>query len=328
MSPLVTTPVWRIRRYAVALAMTLFCLGACGSDPGYDGRTSKDWIASLHSRDPNTRRIAVDALAEIVRINPKSRQVVNALGMAIRDTSDEVRMAAANALTSEGVDPIGALSGFHAALHDSAHAQTRSSTARMIGNLGPQRGRRFIPALSEGIDDPDADVRTATIESLGMLGPDPGIDLARISQKITDADPVVRRAVLQTLLKLNADPGLTLSLARAALRDSVSSVRMAAAYSLGPLGANAIPALPELRVALKDANASVRAGAAFAIGGIGPVSRAVMPDLRRLLADSSEEVVAQATAAIASLEGKGSVTRFREPSLREKCALNRHAAGC
>lgn len=325
---MVTTPVWALRRYTVALAMTLLCLGACSSDPGYDGRTSKDWIASLDSQDPHARRIAVEALGKIVRINPKSRQIVNALSLAIRDTSDEVRMAAANALTSEGVDPIGALSGFHAALHDSAHAQTRSSTARMIGNLGPKRGRMLIPALSEGIDDPDADVRTATIESLGMLGPDPGIDLARINQKITDPDPLVRRAAVQTLLKLNADPGLTLSLARAALRDSVSSVRMAAAYSLGTLGASAIPALPELRVALKDANAFVRAGAAFAIGGIGPQARSVIPDLRRLFADPSKEVVSQATAAVASLEGKGSLTRFREPSLREKCASNRHAAGC
>lgn len=304
---------YRSRLRIIVFFSSIVHLSACGADPGYSGRSSRDWIGQLRSPDPIVRRVAAEALGKVLQINPRERNAIEALSIAIRDTIDDVRMAAASSLTTDGVDAIAALSGFHNALHDSAHADVRSSMARLIGILGRERGRPLIPALSESVEDPDAGVRTATIESLGMLGPDPRIDVRRIAGRAADADPSVRRAVLQTLLNLRASPAVTVPIARSALRDSVSSVRVAAAYALWPLGPIAAPALPELRAALKDSISSVRAGAAFAIGSMGPVARAAILDLKLLLADPSVEVVTQASAAIASLQGKVA-KRLSDPS--------------
>lgn len=312
----------------IVLFTSLVSISACAADPGFDGRSTVEWINQLKSPAPQARQEAADALGHVLQIDPNKRDAIDALALAIRDSSDDVRMAAAEALTTEGVDPVGALAGFHNALHDSVHSQVRSSFARLIGVLGPKRGRVLIPALSENIDDADADVRAATIESLGMLGPDGRIDVQRIARRASDTDPSVRRAVLQTLLNLRIAPSVTVPVARSALRDSASSVRMAAAYALASLGSGAIPAVAELRNALKDPDPTVRKGAAFAIGTIGPAASVAIPDLTRLYADSSREVVAEARAAVAVLEGKKVANMMQEPSQMEKCAANPHALGC
>lgn len=307
---------------------SVLLLSGCNTDPGYGGKSSSDWIQQLSSPDPEARRVAAAALGKVLKIRPDAGKIVDALGIAIRDTSDEVRSAAATALTTEGVNPAAALEGFHAALHDSAHAGMRAATARMIGTLGRQRGRLLIPAISELMDDPDPVVREAGIESLGQMGPDPGIDLERISHRISDPDPSVRRAVLQTLLNLRAAASIAVPVARVALRDSAASVRITAAYTLGSLGSAAAPAIPELRVALTDSAPFVRAGAANAMAAIGPAARAAIPELSQLLRDSSVSVRNAAIQAIAAISGKRSAGGYSEPTQQEKCASNPHAPGC
>ena len=314
--------------FRAAVGLSLCLLGGCETDPGYGERSSKEWVQQLQRGTEQQRIEAAGALAKILEIRPNFPAVVAALSFAVGDTSDAVRLTAANALATPGVDPSIALPGLRATLQDSAHPSVRASTAYIIGGLGAGRGIELVPPLVEAVNDSVAVVRGAAIEALGLLKATSESVVAAIIRHSADFDPSVRRAVLQTLMNLRADPSRTVPVARSRLRDSVVSVRMAAAYTLGSLGSKASPALPDLRNALRDSSAIVRTGAAFAIGEIGPPARAAIPDLKALLSDSSSRVVDQARAALTSIGGKKLSRGYAEPSRIEKCASNPNAPGC
>lgn len=292
----------RARRAASTIAIIL--IAACAADVGYQGRSSDEWIEQLNSPDPSMRVAAASALGKILEINPNAGSVVEALTAAVGDSSDDVRLAAATALTTDSVDSRAAIAGFHAALHDSAHADVRASMAMIIGTLGARRGRVLVPFLSEALSDPSATVRATATESLGMLGAAARSVAPSVAKLVQDPDPLVRKAAIQTLFNLRADAAVTLPAARLALRDTSASVRTAAAYALWPLGAAASPALSDLVRVLDDSAPTVKAAAAFAIGGIGAAARSAIPALRRLRADSSQLVRSEAARAIASLENR------------------------
>lgn len=297
----------------------LFSFVACRPDVGYAGRSSGEWISELSSSDPKSRIHAADVLGKILEIEPQSHDVVDALSRALRDTSDEVRLAAATALTREGVDILGALGGFHAILHDSAHAQVRAMMALIVGSLGSRRGKLLIPALREALHDADAEVRATAVESLGMVGQGRNELQMEIAELSSDAAPRVRLQVVQAMLNLRADSALTLAVVRPALDDSVTYIRSAAAYTLGALGPAAAAALSNLIRLLHDPEPSVRLAAAFAIGAIGPAARAALPRLAELRRDSSAQVATQTREAIAAVEGKAVSPRSLEPSMQERC---------
>ena len=308
------------------MALLLF---GCGADPGYQGRSSDDWIEGLRAPDSRRRVEAADALGKILLINPGSHDVVDALSVAVTDTSDEVRLAAATALTAEGVDPLGALGGFHALLHDSAHASVREEMAFLVGTLGPERGRMLISPLSESLSDPDAGVRAAAVESLGMLGPATASETNAIAKLASDTDPGVRRAALQSLLNLRAPANVTLMATRPALGDSSPPVRAAAAYALWQLGRAAEPAIPELMIALNDKSPNVRTAAAFALGGIGPAASRAKSALNRLLTDTAKSVASQAADALAAIDGRPVKPKpYTEPTMQERCPPGSRAPGC
>ncbi|MEO7682754.1 MAG: HEAT repeat domain-containing protein [Gemmatimonadaceae bacterium] len=307
---------------AVNLAATiLFSFVACRADVGYAGRSRGEWISELESPDTETRLHAADALGKILEIQPQSHDVVDALSRALRDTSDEVRLAAATALTREGVDILGALEGFHAILHDSAHADVRAVMALIVGSLGRQRGKLLIPVLREALYDADPEVRATAVESLAMV--DQGANEIRleIARLANDPSPRVRLQVVQAMLNLRADAALTLRVVRPALRDSVSSIRSAAGFTVGALGPAGLPALPEIIRLLHDTDPLVRTAAAFAIGAMGPPARGALPRLAELLRDSSVQVTTQAKEAIAAVEGKKVSPNNREPTTQERCGV-------
>ena len=306
----------RLFRGSVCFVALLFA--ACEQDPGYGGRKSSDWIEKLQGGSSDERVRAAIALGKVLEIRPNFPEVVKALTSAVGDTSDAVRMAAANALSAEGVDRLAALSEIHAALHDSAHADVRASTAYIIGGWGAKRSAPLIPALLEATKDSVANVRAAAVEALGMLKANDAPELNAILKLADDPYPAVRRAVLQTLLNLRAPAAMTLPPAQKALSDSSESVRAAAAFALGDLRAGAVPALPALIKALSDSSPLVRTGAAFALGAMGRAAQSAAPALRRLTTDDSPQVAKIATEALGIVSGTAE-PRSSEPTEFEKC---------
>ena len=153
----------------VIVALFLLLAIGCTSDPRINGRTGEEWIQLLSAPETERRVDAANALGKILEARPDYTKGVKALSFAIADTSDMVRLAAADALTSKGVDGLAALPGFHAALHDTAHSSVRAATAHLIGRLGPERGLPLVPSLLEAACDSVPEVRAAAINALRSL---------------------------------------------------------------------------------------------------------------------------------------------------------------
>ena len=156
----------------VIVAVALLIATGCTRDPAYGDKSGEEWIRLLSSGQPEQQVKAANALRIILEMRPGYSKGVKALSFAIGDTSDAVRLAAANALAVEGVDGLAALPGFHAALHDSTHWAVRAATADLIGRLGPHRGLPLIPSLLEITCDSVVEVRHAAVKALRLLNAD------------------------------------------------------------------------------------------------------------------------------------------------------------
>ncbi len=249
-------------------------------------------------------------------VRPNYPEVVDALARSLRDTSDIVRLAAASALSAEGVDPRAAVSGLHEVLHDSAHADVRESMVLIMGAMGSERAVALLPSLREALADPDARVRSTAVEAIGTLGSVAAGEAQRIARLANDSMAAVRQAVYRALLNLRAPSTLTVPIAVSALSDSAARVRSSAALALGALGRDAAAAVPQLIRALDDEDPSVVRRAVFALSSIGPPARPALPKLKEL----ESRLPGSALEAIAIVDGKRAPTRSDlEPTSQEKC---------
>lgn len=321
-----TRRLWFIRSALIASALA--AAPACDSDPGHAGRTSRQWISSLKSGSETDKSEAAQALGKILEIRPDYPEVVTALVAALRDTSDVVRIAAASALTAEGVDTKAAIDGLHEVLHDTAHADVRTSAVLIISALGPERAGALLSYLCELLDDPSPKVRAAAVEAIGQLGAAAVPEIPAISRMLRDSAADVRQAVLQALVNLGAGSRTLVPAARAALSDSSSTVRASAADALRSLGSTAAPAVGDLSASLGDPDERVVRGAIVALGAIGPAARSALPSLRRLDANrrGGERALTQ---TIAILEGRAVAGQgSSEPTVQDRCRNNPQLTGC
>ena len=322
----------KLDRGSTALRTWLIVLSimasACDSDPGHAGRSSDEWIAQLDSGTVTRKAEAARALGRILQIRPDYPKVVTALVEALRDTTDAVRIAAASALTAEGVDTRAAIEGLHEVLHDSVHADVRTTAVLIVSSLGPKRAGALISYLCELLSDRNPRVRAAVLDALGAIGSDASREIPTIAQMMPDSVPEVRQAVLRALANLHADKSVLIPIARTALSDSAPIVRAAGADALRSLGSESVPAVADLTRALGDGSDVVVRSATVALGAIGTAANAALPPLRQMRASGrgDRELVAQ---TIEILEGRRTPgTGGGEPTRQEKCRNNPTASGC
>ena len=263
---------------------------ACTSDPGHDGRSSAAWMDDLRTGDTRIKLQAAEALREVLKIRPDYPEVVRALVTALRDSSDAVRIAAASALTAEGVETVTAIDGLHEVMHDSAHADVRASVLLIISRLSPQRAIALLPYLCEVLEDPSARVRTAAVGAIGAM----------------------------------ANHATLLTVSRNLLSDSSAAVRAAAVDALRSMGAAAAPAVGNLVTALSDPDRVVARSAVLAIVAMGSAGKPAIPALKLAQSRSSapDPLIDEALVVL-----QGSIERVRdspEPTLLERC-INRPA---
>lgn len=305
--------VLRSRRYSRLIAIGGgLCLSACQGDPGFAGRSSREWIASLEDSTVAVRVQAVDALRRILRVKPNSPHVVEALIGALGDSIDAVRLSAGVALTAEGVRAEGAVPALHNALHDSAHAAVRWQAAMILGRLGPSAGQASVPALTEALSDREPEVRAAAAEALGKIGQASVTALPQIFLLVRDPDPTARLKAVEALPNIARDTSIVDPLV-VALSDSAPEVRRAAAAALGALGTSTTKSITALAQALKDSSAAVRAAAALALAQIGPPARDSRVALLAARRDPSAQVRRVVEDALRRIEGDTSRSSPADP---------------
>ena len=102
---------------------------------------------------------------------------------------------------------------------------TRERAQQVIVRLLESR----IPALSRGLQHPQPDVRSATVEVLGRFQCEAAT--SAVSVALDDATPAVRMAAVTTLARLGAR-GMEGALTRLSMHDPSKLVRRAAAAAL------------------------------------------------------------------------------------------------
>lgn len=291
----------------VTFAALALLIGACTADPGYQGRSSRDWIRALEDPEPDTRADAANALGRVLRLQPRSPAVVAALISALGDPDDRVRVAAGMALSTEGVRAPAAVPGLVEVLRDTAHANVRSYAASILGAFGPA-AVPAVPALTTALDDADPRVRAAAAAALGDIGPAAASSSRAVAPALVRLmrDPAedVRLRALEALLRVEAPTRTLLSVLETALTDVSPAVRTRAALILRTLGPRAASAAPAAARALADPEPSVRAAAASALGAMGShAARAVGP-LTAALRDPDPSVATAAAEAVAAIQGR------------------------
>lgn len=311
----VTKRGMRLLKTAVILLAMVY-LG-CSTDPGYQGKPSEEWIRQLSDTDRLQRERAATALGHVLKLQPNSTKVIDALVNALQDSSDEVQEAVALALSSAPVRGEVAIPALVKLLSDSAHPHARAHGASIIGVFG-RRASVAVPDLALALDDPVAQVRLAVLEALGRIGPPASGALDAIAHRVRDPNAYVRVKAIQVLSDLRPPLRLRVVLLNSALGDEEADVRTAAAYAVAALIrdaggggiedssealiANAL--LPNLVGAVNDDAAEVRRAALTALGGLGLHAASALPVVRRARSDSDPTVRRAAASAAASLEGR------------------------
>lgn len=188
-------------------------------------------IDALSNPHAQVRELAVVALAELP-VTPARR--VGALAKAMRDVNSRVRRRAARAIGDFGGHAIPAVSVLVGALRD-PDTSVRRDAAGALGRLGSAAqsaahglvgllaepdtrtrivaatalkrvGRGAIPALIEGLTNPDAELRGRCASVLGHLGlTDPSI--TAVLQAVTDdEDAEVRRRASVAIENITQTP--------------------------------------------------------------------------------------------------------------------------
>jgi HEAT repeat protein len=263
------------------------------------------------------------------------------LARLLRDQDAEVRLAAARALEEMG----NARSRFQRVTGSMAEG----SGEKKEGNESLPQEALFrglhaaIPALSEGLSDPDPEVRLASVEVFESLGNDAAPAATALTRTLGDSNRFVRWAAARALSNIDpeADPKAAETAVPALARvlfDPDLNTRMAAAATLEKYGrvakravpemaravatgdpdsrvaviraveavdpADAQPAIPVLSRSLTHPDNRVRRVAAEALGRIGPAARQAEPALRRALDDSDDLVRKAAAEALMNISLK------------------------
>ena len=276
----------------------------CRSDATSGGGRRDEWMAALRSGTTAEKARAAEALGSVLRLQPNSPKVVSALALAVQDTSDAVRLAAASALSADGVDKFAAVSGLHAMIHDTAHPGVRASVAQLIAVLGEERARPLLPAIREALNDSNPRVRAAALESMSTLGSIESGDGALVADRSEDSAAMVRAAAFKTLKELRPPASVLLPVARRGLKDEVPQVRRSAALALCTLGQQARPALDDLIARLEDPDGRTVQSVVLAIAAIGPDAKRALPALNRLRDNEFTEIRNAARTATAAIQGE------------------------
>ena len=295
-----------LRVVAIFCAIAIAGMVGCQRDATYRGRSTRDWMRILDDPASGDRVAAADALGQILRLRqgPPSTPAIDALLRALNDSSDDVRVAAAAALSTEGVPPEALVPGVHEALHDTAHADVREFAARILGTFGAARGKPAVDALAEALADPSPGVRVAAADALGRIGPGAASAVPALVSLSRNPDIRSRSAAVNALGSVLGLPEASIPALRQALGDTEPTVRAAAASSLGKFRAQAAPADGELVRHLKDAHPDVRQSTAYAFGELGVSTPDVMAALTSGLSDPDPSVRRAVESSLARLRGQ------------------------
>ncbi len=226
----------------------------------------------------------VRAAEVAVAVDPQSKELADALLVAVGSDDVAVRQAAVTAIGRLDPPPPQALARLMRvatgdkmlgarlrALRALAEAGPKATPVKadleaLVGHKNPEIALLAKVALARMAGTPEAAapevraalaggpglVRAAAVEALPLVGPPHPDDLPLLTKMLSDPQFAIRAGAARAVSRLGADAAPVVSKLGDMLNDRDSDVRLAAAESLGALGPVAKPAVPKLRAAASD----------------------------------------------------------------------------
>jgi HEAT repeat protein len=277
-------------RRVLLAALTLLVCACEGAERSYNGRSAASWATQLSAPTSGDRVAAADALYHIA---PQSKEVVDALLRAMRDTSAEVQSAVAVTLAIVGPRT---LSGLAEAISDD-HASVRALALNLLSGQGAAADFA-LPRITLALHDPDEAVRREAAATLERLGPLARSAAPALAAGARSGTPEFRAACLLALAAIPADSGVVLPVAIASLHDAAAVMRRAAIRAIAGLATDAKRQFTLILPLMRDQDTSVRLEAYRAMGGltrdreVGPTAHAAL-GLARSDPDASARALVQ-----------------------------------
>lgn len=307
----------KTRALICASAIVLF---ACEGEESYQGRSVSELLNRLNSSDSKVHVESHQALTHIV---PQSRRAIEVLARALTDSNPEIRDAAASTLANAGSRGRERL---RQALGNQ-DASVRIGAAIALGSVttGGVERETNIAALSNALDDRDAQVRSAAARAMMRLlssAPSPAAErtLFHLDSLSRDKDAFKRERAIDLITRISPDRRSTWTIVRRGLSDRSHLVRETAALASARLvGSDSVGepiAVVLLLEALHDAAPHVRIRAAVALGESGFGTGSALAALR--LSSRNDTDPAVRAAAVSALQALTLACR-RGPS-NSRCA--------
>jgi HEAT repeat protein len=286
-----------VKRYATA------AIGTLGSEAGM---AVPELLQDLKDKDTVVRQNAARSLGKAGSSSQST--VVPALSAALQDQEPDVRVAAAEALTSPGLlnhsDPKPVLD-----LMKNADPRVRACAAGALGQFS-DAAKTVVPALMEACKSSDAVVRRGAMASLGQFGIQAKAAPVFIDGLLKDQDGEVRKNAGAALAKLAPELGPDVKAAAKALikalHDPETDVKRSAATALARIGPEAKAAAASLADLLKEPDKGLRLEVLSALAAIGPAAKVAIPQLIDLLQVNDKEIHTRAAQVLGKI-GKDAV---------------------
>jgi HEAT repeat protein len=258
----------------------------------FDGRISLvPLLQALSDPDESVRQFGTESLAGL-EMSPTTEA---AWRRAYASSLQSVRLRAVEHIEI-GASPENLVDRVRVALDDPA-ADVRSATAASLTAMTSEQCARTLPVLLAHLDSDDPNVREGVLAALHDRSvPATAIPVLVASLRSNFAE--VRRYAITTLANLNRLDAAAASTLCILLSDPATENRDLAAAALVTIGPGAVPALRE---ALRSHDRVVRVKAIGTLSAIGINARGSVPDLVTLLDDWSAEVRAQAAGALGGM---------------------------
>jgi len=224
---------------------------------------------------------------------------VPALTNALAHTNSVVRQAAAANLERIGVSGSNSIPSLLRQLDDPTD-YVREAVVRALAAMTPVS----VPGLLQWISHGSRVERMGAARALALAHVSWRLAGSPLLAMANDPDPEVRTQALESLGDVGASDSATIARLIQALGETNGVARGTAAEALGKMQSRAAAAAPRLTELLTDSSEDVREVAARSLGKIGPAAKVAIPGLVRLLQDPSPGVRMAATTALAQLQGQ------------------------
>ncbi len=181
---------------------------------------------------------------------------------------------------------------------------------RLSGRLGRMQdvAAATLPALTDGLRAPDADVRRICSSALGRLGPFARPSLPQLFDAIIADRIQPRSTAIWAAARIGPDSPAWVPVLVRALTDADVQTRMGACYAIGTMGDLAAPAIPALAQLLDEDDWNSCEPALAALTALGRIAEPALP---ALVAQSSRDRPwsLRALATVVAIDGAGDVSR-------------------